>query len=128
MGPASLSTLRRNTSCVMKIKFFGNCTLFQPCPMWSLWLNWNACSAPCNSGVRSRRRVCLNGDSGQAGCDGQMDSFEVCNDQVSNYFCSTFVCCICILLTIHTRVFALLFFYLLTLFYLRVFISFQLVC
>ena len=40
------------------------------------------CSARCDGGSRTRTRICLNGEVGEEGCDGQAASLESCNTQV----------------------------------------------
>ena len=55
----------------------------QVCPHWSAWAEYGACSKSCDGGVATRSRVCLNGDAGMAGCDGDVMQLEPCNSAVS---------------------------------------------
>ena len=54
----------------------------QECPFWSFWTLWGECSAPCNGGVQSRSRLCINGEPGDEGCLGTPEEEEYCNPEV----------------------------------------------
>uniref|UniRef100_UPI00193A61B8 uncharacterized protein LOC120335429 n=1 Tax=Styela clava TaxID=7725 RepID=UPI00193A61B8 len=53
----------------------------QLCPEFEQWGTWGECSAPCNGGVRSRTRGCVNGNIGDEGCDGRTEDMEACSVQ-----------------------------------------------
>ena len=62
-----------------------NCLKFlwlQTCPFWSEFSNFTACSVTCGVGIRSRFRICLFGDPGDAGCSGAADEQEQCFERV----------------------------------------------
>lgn len=40
----------------------------QPCPEWSSWFPWSACTVSCGSGKTMRSRKCEGGNIGQDGC------------------------------------------------------------
>ena len=53
------------------------------CPYWSEWSAYGECSQPCDGGRRYRTRDCVNGVSGDIGCDqGSFIDSAACNEQV----------------------------------------------
>ncbi|XP_078487952.1 uncharacterized protein LOC100179634 isoform X3 [Ciona intestinalis] len=62
-----------NTGCEGEAAAAEPCNT-SPCPMWSTWESWGGCSNPCEGGLQSRIRTCLNsgmfvdclGDSSEA--------------------------------------------------------------
>jgi len=64
-----------------RLEYFNVC-LLQPCPHYLSWETWRPCSATCGGGTTSRTRVCLNGITGQLGCDGEFVQTGDCNEQV----------------------------------------------
>ncbi|XP_076800719.1 uncharacterized protein LOC143445480 isoform X3 [Clavelina lepadiformis] len=53
------------------------------CPFgsWNDWTSWTACSLSCGTGVRSKERVCIDGEAGVSGCPGLNEVVELCNNQ-----------------------------------------------
>ena len=64
------------------VRFF----LLQPCPAWSQWSSWSLCSATCGGGIRSRRRICVDGGEDSAGCNGASEEEEFCGGEVRKCF------------------------------------------
>ncbi|XP_077160383.1 SCO-spondin-like isoform X2 [Paroedura picta] len=55
-----------------------------PCPvegLWTPWTAWSECSAPCDSGVRTRNRSCSNPAYGGPECSGPLIQTHDCNTQ-----------------------------------------------
>ena len=51
--------------------------------VWGRWEEWSDCSASCDGGQRYRTRdIALRARAGGAGCDGDFQHFETCNEQV----------------------------------------------
>ena len=40
------------------------------------------CTRTCGGGLRSRSRICVNGEIGDPGCIGPLEEDETCNEQV----------------------------------------------
>ena len=57
----------------------------QACPGWSTWTPYSACTATCGGGTMLRSRDCLNGDAGEAGCEGNANEVAICGEKVSFY-------------------------------------------
>ena len=51
----------------------------EPCPVWTPWTEWSACSASCGGGTRWQVRQCGAGPGRAAGCDGPDRNTEECN-------------------------------------------------
>ena len=66
--------------CLKQVYYFY--FLLQPCPAWSTWNFWAACSVSCGGGERFRTRACINGIAGLGGCEGLSEMFEGCMQQV----------------------------------------------
>jgi hypothetical protein len=49
------------------------------CNFWSEWGVYSACTKPCDSGTKERKRTCTNGVAGLQGCPGSDYSDEKCN-------------------------------------------------
>jgi len=65
------------------VKPFGYVLFFyflfsQLCPRFDIWGPWSICSVTCGRGLRSRTRLCLGGDVGQPGCNGDLIGAEDC--------------------------------------------------
>lgn len=50
--------------------------------VWSVWNDWSSCSKSCGDGFIHRRRYCLHGDEGAAGCEGKPSETAKCNQDV----------------------------------------------
>lgn len=46
--------------------------------MWAFWISWSDCSERCDEGIRTRNRICLNGELGDEGCEGKDYDEENC--------------------------------------------------
>ena len=56
------------------------CSSTEPCPSWSPWSEYSACSATCGEGERTKTRVCKTSDEIVDGaCPGENSQTDVCN-------------------------------------------------
>ena len=53
-----------------------------------MWGDWAGCSSSCNTGIRVRERLCLNGEVGTDRCRGNPIQEDFCNAIVSS-LCTT---------------------------------------
>ena len=67
--------------CEGKEEDFGACNT-HPCPEWTNWADWGACSVSCGTGQSKRTRICFNGLAGDFGCEGERSETQPCNTQV----------------------------------------------
>jgi len=58
----------------------------RPCPAWTLWSDWSACTASCGGGVQTSFRTCVGGNQGEDGCLGNDKKSQVCADQSCPYW------------------------------------------
>jgi hypothetical protein len=58
-----------------------SCNTF-PCPSWSNWTAWGACSASCGDGSQTRTRSCNNANPALGlNCSGNGSQTQACNDR-----------------------------------------------
>ena len=65
-----------------QLKDTEKCFNSQPCGYWANWQGWGKCTVTCGLGVKSRIRKCVDGTSGQGGCQGSYEDITPCNTQV----------------------------------------------
>ncbi|CAK8676046.1 unnamed protein product [Clavelina lepadiformis] len=53
----------------------------QPCTYWAQWSENKLCSVTCGGGFVVRERSCVNGDTGELGCEGSAQEPSECNTQ-----------------------------------------------
>ena len=62
---------------------YEKCVSAKPCPSWSIWSDYSACSVTCGGGKHSKTRVCRYEDSGQIvydACPGKNVQTDNCNE------------------------------------------------
>ena len=58
-----------------------------------MWSSWSLCTQTCDVGLRTRSRICVNGEFGDPGCSEELDESETCNEQVKRmFFAGLFIC------------------------------------
>merc|ERR1712183_241590 len=51
-----------------------------PCPYWTNWSAFSACSTTCGDGKKTRTRQCVYGKPNESGCPGSETDTIVCNE------------------------------------------------
>lgn len=90
-----LGERRRSRSCVSLLtdevaliscvgdSFHTESCIRGECPDWAQWGTWSSCSDRCGEeGTQTRRRVCVNSQIGDEGCDGSSFDLQQCNRTV----------------------------------------------
>uniref|UniRef100_H2Y3E3 Hemicentin-1 n=1 Tax=Ciona intestinalis TaxID=7719 RepID=H2Y3E3_CIOIN len=49
------------------------------CAFWTEWVAWSDCSSSCGGGNQERTRRCMNGVTGDVGCEGTDRGSQLCN-------------------------------------------------
>lgn len=77
-----MNGLEGEEGCEGAASMTTECNL-QPCPEWGSWSNYTRCTTTCGGGLRTRSRLCINGEPGDYGCHGPVVVQSICNGKVS---------------------------------------------